>query len=303
MGKDSDPTSCNLSVARGQAIAVRTGNALVTRGLLDIVQQGNRVRAKELVELGEVSGLDKRIEYFTQAIKLDPTLSEYLHRGSRIRSEADVESDTNFDNDKPTLANAYYCRAQEEPNHDRAIADLSEAIRLDPEFQVAYNQRGMRYYKTGDFDRAIADFTVDCRLGPHDKIGHYIRLRPLVEMGSYDLAIADLKESIRLFGDYQKLGSAITFQDVYFGRGKSYYDKGKYDQAIADYSEAIRLYSEECEGGLYCEGGLFRVDPYCELGMCLGALYYHRGNACLKKGDHAAAELDFAKAKSFEYEP
>lgn len=294
MSKDSDPTSCNLSVARGQSIAVRTSNALVTRGLLDIVQLGNRARAKQLVELGNVSGLDQRIEYFTEAIKLDPTLSEYLHQGCRIPSEADVA----FDPDKPTLANAYYRRAQPEgdfnKNHDRAIADLSEAIRLDPEFQVAYNQRGVRYYETGDFDRAIADFTVDCRLGPHDRVGHVIRLSKLVEMGAYDLAIADMKESIRLFGDSM---SGVELYCVYFRRGEFYYDKGKYDQAIADYSEAIGLLSEECEGVLY------RVDPDCEVGMNLGAYYYHRGNAYLKRGDHAAAELDFAKARSFDYEP
>ena len=38
---------------------------------------------------------------------------------------------------------------------DKAIADFSEAIRLDPELDSAYYNRGYAYAKKGDSDRAI----------------------------------------------------------------------------------------------------------------------------------------------------
>jgi lipoprotein NlpI len=42
-------------------------------------------------------------------------------------------------------------------NFDRAIADFSEAIRLDPNYAEVYYLRGVTYGNKGDLDRAIAD--------------------------------------------------------------------------------------------------------------------------------------------------
>jgi tetratricopeptide (TPR) repeat protein len=39
--------------------------------------------------------------------------------------------------------------------HDRAIADHSEAVRIDPGYAVAYNNRGDAYRRKDDNDRAI----------------------------------------------------------------------------------------------------------------------------------------------------
>jgi Tfp pilus assembly protein PilF len=48
---------------------------------------------------------------------------------------------------------------------DKAIADLTEAIRLDPKSGVAYYVRGRVYMKTGEQDKAKADFAQAKRLG------------------------------------------------------------------------------------------------------------------------------------------
>ena len=44
-------------------------------------------------------------------------------------------------------------------DNDRAIADYTDAIRLDPNFVTAYYNRGVTYRAKGDSDRAIADYT------------------------------------------------------------------------------------------------------------------------------------------------
>ena len=41
----------------------------------------------------------------------------------------------------------------------RALADLDEAIRLDPTYACSYNNRGRTYAFKGDYDRAIADYS------------------------------------------------------------------------------------------------------------------------------------------------
>jgi tetratricopeptide (TPR) repeat protein len=64
---------------------------------------------------------------------------------------------------------AYFNRAiacKADGDDGRAIADYTEAIRLDPKLAIAYYQRGTAYHALGDFDRAIADYTEAIRLDP-----------------------------------------------------------------------------------------------------------------------------------------
>ena len=66
-------------------------------------------------------------------------------------------------------AELYQVRAHDclgKGDYDKAIADCSEAIRLDPKYAVAYNQRGWAYEKKHNHDRAIADYTAAILLNP-----------------------------------------------------------------------------------------------------------------------------------------
>jgi tetratricopeptide (TPR) repeat protein len=51
---------------------------------------------------------------------------------------------------------------------DKAIADHSQAIRLNPGFADAYSSRGSAYRRKGDFNRAIADIETALRINPND---------------------------------------------------------------------------------------------------------------------------------------
>jgi tetratricopeptide (TPR) repeat protein len=115
---------------------------------------------------------------------------------------------------------------------DRAIADDSEAIRLNPKFVLAYNDRGRAYLAKGDLDRAIADYSEAIRLDPKFVLAYNDRGLAYATKGDLDRAIADYTEAIRLD---PKIASA------YNNRGYAYATKGDNDRAIADYSEAIRL--------------------------------------------------------------
>ena len=62
---------------------------------------------------------------------------------------------------------AYFGRglAYENKNeHDKAIADLTESIRLDPKNAKAYYNRGLAYENKNEHDNAVADFTEAIRL-------------------------------------------------------------------------------------------------------------------------------------------
>ena len=53
-------------------------------------------------------------------------------------------------------------------NYDRAIADYDAAVRLDPKFQRAYNNRGAAWRAKGDRRRALQDYAEAVRLNPSD---------------------------------------------------------------------------------------------------------------------------------------
>ena len=52
--------------------------------------------------------------------------------------------------------------------YDQAIADYTQAIRLNPNYALAYYNRGNVYYRKGDYDRAIADYEAVLRINPND---------------------------------------------------------------------------------------------------------------------------------------
>jgi len=113
-----------------------------------------------------------------------------------------------------------------------AIADYNEVIRLKPDSAIAYGSRGNAKGELGDKKGAIADYNEAIRLKPNDDISYSNRGLAKYELGDKQGAIADYNEAIRL-----KPNDANT----YLGRGKAKYELGDKQGAIADYNEAIRL--------------------------------------------------------------
>ncbi|MBR1246084.1 tetratricopeptide repeat protein [Bradyrhizobium sp. AUGA SZCCT0169] len=183
-------------------------------------------------------------------------------------------------------------------NH-RAIADLNEAIRLDPKLAMAFNNRGAAYNEQGDNERAIADFNEAIRLDPKFVMAFNNRGNAYSDQGDNDRAIADYNETIRLDPKF-----ARAFQN----RGSAYHDKGDNDRAIADYNEAIRLEPKHAKAFLgrgiaFSAKGdndraitdfdaAIRLDPKSSLP------YFARGRSYLFTGsaEKALADLDQASA-------
>ena len=156
----------------------------------------------------------------------------YRDKGDLDRALAEYSEAIRLD---PKMAIAYNGRGnthRDKGEADKALADYSDAIRLDPKMAHAYNGRGNVYSDRGERDRALAEYNEAIQLNP--KFSYALRNRGDVyrEKGDNVRALADYSEAIRLDPKYP---------DAYNGRGIVYYNKGDNDAAIADYSEAIRL--------------------------------------------------------------
>jgi lipoprotein NlpI len=128
---------------------------------------------------------------------------------------------------------------------EQAIADFNEAIRLDPKDAAAYRWRGAAWREKGDFDRMIADYTEVIRLDPKDATAYFWRGTAWFENRNFDRAIAEFDQAIQL---NPNAGAS------YNGRGDAWRLKGNLDRAIADYTEAIRLIPEYPRA--YCSRGI-----------------------------------------------
>jgi tetratricopeptide (TPR) repeat protein len=95
---------------------------------------------------------------------------------------------------------------------DQKIAELSEAIRLNPNNATAYSKRGVVYANNKDYDRAVADFTEAVRLNPNNARGYYSRGVVYANKRDFDRAVVDLTEAVRL--DPNNAASAASLEKV-----------------------------------------------------------------------------------------
>jgi len=127
---------------------------------------------------------------------------------------------------------------------DSAIADFSEAIRLDPKYAAAYNNRGLAYIAEGDYDHAIGDFNQAVQLDPKYASAYNNRCIAHNDKGESYLALADCNEAIRLNPDYT---------GAYISRGVAGLYAGLLPLALADINNWTKLDPKSAYAALWLD--------------------------------------------------
>jgi tetratricopeptide (TPR) repeat protein len=178
-------------------------------------------------------------------------------------------------------AKVFFDRASLRNNNDNygAIADYTEAIRINPQYGDAYFFRGIRKDSLGDNYGAIADYTQAIRFKSDffslDKI-YILRGLTKISLGDNYGAISDYNEAIRINPKYS---------DAYFERGNVKLRVDDVYGAISDFTEAIRFNSQS--GDAYYHRGLAKgllgdIESFRDLKNAL-VLYEQQGET--KKSD------------------
>ena len=190
---------------------------------------------------------------------------------------------------------------------DKAIADYSEALRIDPKNASAYNGRGLAYsndsshgvlyFDRGQLDRALADFNEAVRLAPKISSVYANRANVHYRMDQLDLAIADYDKALQLDS---------TSAKVYNNRGMAYQKKGDYDRAIKEFDHALRLdprYHFAYTNRAKAKGEKGELDSaFADLGRAIGLdpksanAYFVRGVLWRARADLDRAFADFNEA-------
>ncbi len=124
------------------------------------------------VEKDKMLPLDQALDYFTTAIQNNPQVTYYYSRRAAVyRWKGD---------------------------HENALKDQDETIRLAPEEPAYFNNRGISHASRRDYEKAIADYTAALLLKPD--YGLALRNRGMAWNGKkdYDKALQDLGEALQL---------------------------------------------------------------------------------------------------------
>ena len=79
-----------------------------------------------------------------------------------------------------------------------SIEKFDKAIELDPNFAMAYNNRGNAYYTLEQYQRAIEDYDKAIELDPTDALTYNNRGVSYNKLGQYQQAISDYDKAIEL---------------------------------------------------------------------------------------------------------
>jgi tetratricopeptide (TPR) repeat protein len=117
-------------------------------------------------------------------------------------------------------------------NYGMALANYTEAIRLNPKYAWAYRNRGLARDYLGDLIGAITDYDQAISLDPQDVAAYYNRGLARYDQGDLDGAIRDYDQAIRL--DPQDAAA-------HYNRGEAYYAQGQQKHALVDFEKANQL--------------------------------------------------------------
>ncbi|MCX6251802.1 MAG: tetratricopeptide repeat protein [Bacteroidetes bacterium] len=180
---------------------------------------------------------------------------------------------------------------------NKAIEDYSKVIEIDPKYANAYSNRGVVYGNLGQLYKAIADYSSVIEIDPKFVKAYYNRGIVYYNLRQWNKAIADYTVVI---------GIDPVFSNAYFNLGNVYSNLGQQDNAIALYTKAIEINPKNSDaysnrGVAYSNVGqedkaIADYSRAIEIDPKSAVVYYNLGLAYynLKQFDKAIA--DFSRA-------
>ncbi|HUX97642.1 MAG TPA: tetratricopeptide repeat protein [Bacteroidales bacterium] len=147
-------------------------------------------------------------------------------------------------------------------NYPEAIIDLSEAIRLNPAFLEAYENRGVAKYYINDFRGAIEDYNKALEINPNDFNTYGRRGWAEFSIRDYKGAVNDFTRAISGGNDNEK---------YYLVRGQAKHQLRDFNGALTDFEQVTNsIYSTRLQKSqAFYWSGIIKIDTGDKEGGCL----------------------------------
>lgn len=122
-----------------------------------------------------------------------------------------------------------------------AIEDYTAALKINPNFSLAYNNRGNARSRLKDYQGAINDFTQAIQINRNwGTLGiasvYNNRGNAYAALGELQRGIVDYNQAIRLDSNNA---------NAYYNRGLAYREQGRRRLALQDFQKAAELYQQQ----------------------------------------------------------
>src|SRR5262249_8701152 len=141
--------------------------------------------------------------------------------------------------------------------YDKAVADFTQAIAVDPKYARPLYNRGVAYGKLGQYDKAIADYETFLKLRPnhagaHNSLAWLLAISPDAQLRDPDRAVQLAKKAVEL---------APKAGNYWRTLGAAYYRAGDWKAAVAALDKSVEL-----REGMDASDRLFLAMAYRKLG-------------------------------------
>jgi tetratricopeptide (TPR) repeat protein len=117
-------------------------------------------------------------------------------------------------------------------NFQEALAQANLALKINPEYERAYNVRGSSYFALAKDDQALADFNRALEIEPKYEGAYYNRGCVYLRRKQYEGAISDLDRALKI---------KPIFASAFHNRGMAHMSQGEYLWALADFNRALEI--------------------------------------------------------------
>lgn len=143
---------------------------------------------------------------------------------------------------RPDSAPAYYSRGEARyharTDLDKAVNDLTTALRLEPNQHKAYRLRGLARARQGDWAGLRDDCSLALQFNPTSAELHNLRGTACYRLKDFDGALANFNDAVRL---------DASRHEALYNRGLARHRQGNLSGAFEDFQQALKLNPDHIE--------------------------------------------------------
>ncbi len=243
-----DPHLTNAYLSRGKAYLALAQVSLALADFDRTIQLAPRrpepyyyralIRISQADRKGAIADLSRLVELHPNAthhLSLAHLLAE---QGSLTFALTHLDEAIHLD---PTSTAAFVARAHLHSylgEWEAALADWSQAIRLEPSPAFYYN-RGLAYYWADRYNEAIADWDRSLEMDPQQPNTLYSRGNALYELGELKAALDDYDRAFRIEANLNRVD--VSDEHGLYGRGLAHCNMGDKMTAYSDWQAALQV--------------------------------------------------------------